>query len=141
VGARKPGSPGGGAVLFDSDVLIWYLRGEERAREFLEAIPFRRRLLSSIVVMELMRGCRDRIELRRLHHFFDGAFGGLVHVSEEISRRAIGLVDRHSLSHRIAPDDALIAATALTVKAELATANVADYRFVSGLALLRFRPT
>lgn len=138
MGARK--SPTSrDPVLFDSDVLIWYLRGEDAARDFLEAIPRSRRLLSSIVAMELIHGCRDRNDLRRLRRFLDATFGGLVHVSEEISRRATTLVERYALSHRIAPDDALIAASALTVRANLATANIADYRFISELKLLPFQ--
>jgi hypothetical protein len=138
VGSRK--SPEAlGPVVFDSDVLIWYLRGREESKTFLDAIAPSRRLLPAIVVMELLRGCRDRVELRRLRRFLDGAFAGTVHISEEISRRASALVDRHALSHRITPDDALVAATALTVRAPLATANLADYRFISGLSLKPFR--
>ncbi len=139
MGAQRSPSAGG-PVVFDSDILIWYLRGAEPARRFLESIPFSRRQLPSIVVMELARGCRDRTELRRLNRFFDAAFGGVVHISEEISRRATTLVERHALSHRITADDALIGATALTLRATLATGNVSDYRFISGLQLLPFRP-
>ncbi|MGZ4242203.1 MAG: hypothetical protein ACXVQ7_11425, partial [Actinomycetota bacterium] len=71
--------------------------------------------------------------------FLEGAFGGTVHISEEISRRASALVDRYALSHRMAPDDALVAATALAVRAPLATGNVGDYRFVAGLSVKAFR--
>lgn len=138
MGSRRPSSAVG-PVVFDSDVLIWYLRGREESREFLETIAPSARLLPAIVVMELVRGCRDRAELRRLHRFLDGAFAGTVHISEEISRRASALVDRHALSHDIAPDDALVAATALTVRAPLATGNVADYRYIAGLSLKPFR--
>lgn len=138
MGARKPRRPSG-PVVFDSDVLIWFLRGAERARDFLDEIRPSERLLPAIVAMELVRGCRDRAELRRLHRFLDSAFAGIVHISEEISRRALTLVERHSLSHGITPDDALVAATALTVRGGLATANIRGYRFISGLDLVRFR--
>lgn len=138
MGTRKPPAASG-PVVFDSDVLIWYLRGEQAARDFLESVAHSRRLLPAVVVMELARGCRDRAELRRLRRFLDAAFGGVVHVSEEISRRATALVERYALLHRITPDDALVAGTALTLKTTLATANVADYRFISGLSLSPFR--
>ncbi len=138
MGSRRP-SRAVGPVVFDSDVLIWYLRGREESRAFLDAISPSGRLLPAIVVMELVRGCRDRAELRRLHRFLDGAFAGTVHISEEISRRASALVDRYTLSHRMTPDDALVAATALTVRAPLATGNVTDYRFIAGLSLRPFR--
>jgi predicted nucleic acid-binding protein len=119
--------------------LIWYLRGREEARKFLESIAPSRRFLPAIVVMELTRGCRNRSELRRLRGFLDSGFAGVVHISEEISRRAMALVDRYALSHRLTLDDALVAGSALTVRAPLATGNLAAYRFVSDLAVAPFR--
>lgn len=126
-------------VIFDSDVLVWHLRGSAAARDLLQRTPYTGRLVPSIVVMELMRGCRNRAELRQLRRVLESAFEGVVHVSEEMSRRATTLVERYALSHRMWATDALIAATALTLKASLATGNVSDYRFVPGLRLLHFR--
>lgn len=138
MGARSP-KPPAGPVVFDSDVLIWYLRGAAAARGFLDSIAHSRRLLPAIVLMELLLGARDKAEVRRLRRFLDASFGGVMHVSEEISRRATSLVERYALSHRLAPDDALIAATALTARGSLATANDADYRFITGLSLAPLR--
>jgi len=126
-------------ILIDSDILISFMRGSSKARTFLESIPPSNRMLPAVVAMELIRGCRDRGDLRRTRRFLDGAFAGTVHISEEISRRATSLVERYVLSHRISLDDALIAATALTIRAPLATGNVSDYRFVAGLTLKAFR--
>ncbi len=127
-------------VVLDTDVLVWYLRGDERARKLLQDIAPSRRLLSAVVRMELVRGVRDRPELRRLVGFLDSAFARTIHITQDISRRATTLVERHALAHRIAPDDALIAATALNASALLATANLRDYTFVSGLDVMPFRP-
>jgi len=140
VGAKRAAQPVG-PIVVDSDVLIWYLRGDRKAKDFFDSIAHPQRVLSTIVAMELARGCRDSRELRRLKSFLGSAFGGTAHVSEEISRRGLSLVHRYTLSHGITPDDALIAATALTLKARLATANVADYRFISGLTLIPFKPS
>lgn len=130
--ARRP-------VVVDTDVLIDYLRGSDVARRLIERIPRAERMLSSIVAMELLHGARDRNELRRLNRFFDSAFGGgTIHVTAEVSRRATALVERHTLAHRMAPADALIAATALTARAALATGNVRHFEFVSGLAIIPF---
>ena len=46
-------------VIFDTDVLIWYLRGYEKSRLFIEAVPHARRALSSLTFMELLQGCRN----------------------------------------------------------------------------------
>ena len=127
-------------VVLDSDVLIWYLRGEARAQTYFDSIPHSRRSLFAVVQMELTRGCRDSGELRKLKGFFSSEFGTLLPISEEVSRRAVALVSRYGLSHDLAPDDALIAAAALTTRSDLGTANLADYRFISGLRLLPFSP-
>lgn len=136
----KPSSPQVRPVVLDSDVLIAYLRGLDRARSLLEDIRYSQRLLSAVVFMELMHGARDRAEKRRILRFVDGSFGRIVHVTDEMSRRATALVERHTLAHRVAPTDALVAATALTLKATLATGNVSDFRMISGLRILPFRP-
>lgn len=123
-------------VVFDTDVLIDCFRGEARARAFLEGVPYSRRVLPAPTAMELVSGARNRNELRRILRFVDGSFARLAQVSEEISRRAVALVERHALSHGLRPIDALIAATALTLRGRLATGNVSHFRFVHGLALL-----
>lgn len=129
---RKP-------VVLDTDVLVEHLRGSDSARRLIDSIPYTARLLSTVVRMELLHGARDRTELRRLRRFLDSAFGGgTVHVSAEISRRALALVERHALAHRMAPADALIAATALTANAAVATGNVRHFDFVSSLAIIPF---
>jgi predicted nucleic acid-binding protein len=89
--------------------------------------------------MEVFRGAHDRLELKRLRRFLDSEFEKVAHVTTEVSRRAVALVERHALSHRIAIGDALIAATALTLNASVATANVRHYDYISGLNVLALR--
>jgi predicted nucleic acid-binding protein len=47
-------------ILFDTDILIWYFRGHERARRFLARVPHPRRAVSALTVMELLQGCRSQ---------------------------------------------------------------------------------
>lgn len=51
-------------MLVDTDVLIWYLRGQEKAAQFLNALPAL--TLSAVNYMELVQGCRSKDELARL---------------------------------------------------------------------------
>ncbi|MGH2831108.1 MAG: type II toxin-antitoxin system VapC family toxin [Actinomycetota bacterium] len=139
MGARRSPPPPE-PVAFDSDVLIWYLRGLPAAARALDEVPYSQRIIPAIVAMELVSGCRDRSEQRALRRFVEAAFGGVTLISDEISRRALMLTERHTLSHGLAPADALVASTALTLRAALLTANARDYRFVSGLRLRVFRP-
>jgi predicted nucleic acid-binding protein len=64
----------------------------------------------------------------------------VIHPDEEISRRAIRLLELHALRAGLRVVDALIAATALEAGAALATANVRHYRAITGLSVVSFRP-
>lgn len=127
-------------IVFDTDVLIWYFRGNDEARRFLARVPYPRRALSSLSVMELLQGCRDHGEIRTVKAFVSEGFGVVLHPDEAVSRRAIALLEEHALPHGLRVVDALIAATALEAGSALATANVKHYRLVARLALVPFRP-
>lgn len=127
-------------VIFDTDVLIWYFRGDEGARRFLTRVPYPQRALSSLSVMELLQGCRDRDEIRQVKAFVSDNLAVVLHPDEAVSRGAIGLLERHALPRGLRVIDALIAATALETGAVLATANVKHYRAVGPLRLIPFRP-
>ena len=49
-------------MIIDSDVLIWYLRGNESARVVVEStVPFS---ISVVTYMEIMQGMKNKIEMR-----------------------------------------------------------------------------
>ena len=127
-------------VVFDTDVLIWYFRGSEAARRFLARVPHQHRGVSSLTIMELLQGCRDRSEIREAKTFLLENMATVLHPDEAISRRAIDLLERHAAPHGLRVVDGLIAATALESDAVLATANTRHYRAIGRLELLRFRP-
>jgi len=56
-------------VTFDTDALIWYLRGNEKAKGLLAQVPFGKRTISSLVYMELLQGCLDAKEMRTVEKF------------------------------------------------------------------------
>lgn len=125
-------------MLVDTDVLIWNLRGNERAAERLDNTP--RFALSAVSYMELVQGLRDKREqqsLRRALRFWDARF---VHVDEAISARATFLVETYALSHSMQLADALIAATAMELGVTLLTGNNRHYRHIDGLDVEVFRP-
>lgn len=125
-------------IAFDTDVLIWYFRGNERARRFIADVPYLNRSLSSLAVMELLQGCRHPEEVRYVRLFIADNFSLVLHPDESISRRAIDLLEEHALSHGLRVIDAIIAATALEAGYRLATANLKHYRFISQLSLVPF---
>jgi predicted nucleic acid-binding protein len=127
-------------VIFDTDVLIWYLRGREKARRFIENIAHERRMLSSLTLMELLQGCRNQQEAREVKAFVSENMSLVIHPDETISRRAIALLEQHAFSHGLRVVDAIIAASALETASSLATANVKHYRIIIPLNLIRFKP-
>jgi predicted nucleic acid-binding protein len=127
-------------VIFDTDVLIWYLRGHEKARRFIENVAHERRMLSSLTLMELLQGCRNRQEAREVKTFVAENMSLVIHTDETISRRAIALLEQHAFSHGLLVVDAIIAANALETGSSLATANIKHYRIIVPLSLIRFKP-
>ena len=127
-------------MIVDTDILVWYFRGDDAARRFLARIPFPERAVSALTVMELLQGCRDQREARDMAVFVSENLAAVIHPDEAISRRAIRLLELHALGAGLRVVDALIAATALEASAALATANVRHYRAIAGLSVVRFRP-
>ncbi|MBI1728196.1 MAG: type II toxin-antitoxin system VapC family toxin [Candidatus Rokubacteria bacterium] len=127
-------------MIVDTDILIWYFRGDETARRFLARVPFPERTVSALTVMELVQGCRDQREARDVAAFASENLAAVIHPDEAISRRAIRLLELHALRVGLRVVDALIAATALEGRVALATANVRHYRAIAGLSVVSFQP-
>ncbi|MBF5052794.1 PilT domain-containing protein [Alcanivorax venustensis ISO4] len=126
-------------MLVDTDVLIWNLRGDPAAAEALDSAPGF--WLSAVTYMELLQGLRDTRELRLLRRSLRYWDARVLHVNEEISARAMFLVEEYALSHNMRMADALIAAGAQYAGLPLFTANDRHYRHIDGLDLRIFRPS
>ncbi len=125
-------------MLVDTDVVIWYLRGHEAAARLLDSLPDLR--LSAITWMELVQGCRNRLELRRLKDDVSRRRALILPLSESISARAMALVEAHFLRDGLLLADALIAATAIEHGLRLSSANGKHFRSIPGLVLQVFEP-
>lgn len=125
-------------MLIDTDVLIWNLRGNERAQRFLDELAHFQ--LSAVTYMELVQGLRNKSELKALHQAMRYWGARIEPISEAISSRAMYLVETFSLSHGLQMADALIASTAVTLGETLVTANDKHYRFIEDLEIEVFRP-
>ena len=121
----------------DTDILIDAGRGVSDAVNCLRQIEQVSRLAASAVTqMELMVGCRNKTELRTLETFLSRF--QIVSLNEQISDAAVDLLRRYRLSHGLLIADSLIAATALIIGVPFVSKNQRDYRFISGLNLLRY---
>lgn len=111
-------------MLVDTDVLIDFLRGYNRAIAFIEKFSSQI-ILSPIVVAELYAGVKGANELSVLDNFV--SHFRVVPITKDIAR-AGGLYKRDfNRSHGVGLADAILAATAEKEDAELKTLNVKHY--------------
>lgn len=122
----------------DTDVLIWYFRGNEKAKRALERLDSLS--VSSVVYMGLLQGVRDKTELAHLKHFFIQKNIAIHSINASIDSRSIYFIEKYALSHGLRLADALIAATADIHGETLFTANAAHYRIIPSLSLKIFKP-
>ncbi len=120
----------GEAILVDTDVMIDYLRGHERAialvRKYADRI-----VLSPIVVAELyvgVKGADEEAILDELVSLFR-----VVEVTSGIARAGGFFKRDYGRSHGVSLADAILAATAQSETAELCTLNVKHYPMIKGL--------
>jgi predicted nucleic acid-binding protein len=125
-------------MLFDTDVIIWALRGNGRVGRTIERAESLE--ISVVSAMELLKGARDRREARLVKSFLaDLGFQSLP-LTERIGHRAAIYVEEYGLKSNLGLADALIAATAVEHDLTLCTGNARDYRAISELRLKVFQP-
>ena len=124
--------------LLDTDVLIWYLRGNQKAYELIDSLE--NFAISSVTYIELVQGMRNKEELRLLQRTLKSWGVNVIYINEEISARALFFVEEYFLSHSMQLADALIGATAVTNGLELITANDKHYKVIKDLKINIFRP-
>ena len=124
-------------MLVDTDILIWYLRGNRRAAGFLR--DCRPVTMSVVTYIELVQGMRNKEEHRALRRTIRRWGWRVLPLDESISSRAVAYVEKHFLSHALRLADALIAATAVSHDLTLATGNLKHYRVIDELTLKQFK--
>jgi predicted nucleic acid-binding protein len=111
-------------TLVDTDILINFLRGRKKAKEYLSSLLDESSICcSAITVAEITAGMRSGEEGRTkalLDHI------EVLDVNRDVAEKA-GFYKRSTKSHRLELDDCLVAATAFVHKAVLATGNGKHY--------------
>ena len=124
-------------MIFDTDVLIWSLRGNRLAGKAIDAESDRK--VSIISYMELVQGARDKVELNTIRSFLREAGFTVLPLSESIGSLGLTYLEEHALSRGLELADALVAATAVISNEALCTANIKHFRCVPELTLKPFR--
>ena len=125
-------------MLIDTDVLIWYMKGNEKARKAIEGQS--RFWLSVVTYIELVQGMRNKGELNCLRQALHTWDAQLLYLTEEISAKAMVYVEQHFLGHSLLLADALIGATAISYGMPILTGNDKHYKALIEIELKKFRP-
>ena len=125
-------------MLIDTDVLIWYMRGNENAYQVVENSNIFS--ISVVTYMELVQGLRNKKELNHLRKALHGWNAQILYISEEISAKAMFYVEQHFLSHSMQLADALIGATAIAYGLPILTGNNKHYKVLKNLEIIKFAP-
>ena len=108
-------------VLFDTDVLIWILRGHSIAARVVESSDDR--CMSIVTYMALLQGARDKHEMKTIKSFLTDFRFAMLALTENIGHRASIYMEEYSLKIAMCMADALIAATAVENQQTLCTGN------------------
>ena len=117
--------------IIDTDILIDATKGHEDATSFLVRQQVLEIQISIISAIELVVGCRDKVELTQTQKFLQDCT--VLPVTATASQIAYQLVESFYLSHGLIMADALIAATALERNLTLYTRNIRHFRMIPQL--------
>lgn len=116
------------SILIDTDVLVDFFRGYSKAVSFINT-HFSRIILSPIIVAELYAAVNGDTEQTASENFLFR----VIPVTAEIAKTG-GLYKRdYGKSHGVGLADAILAATAEAVNAELKTLNIKHYPMLKHL--------
>jgi predicted nucleic acid-binding protein len=125
-------------MLADTDVLIWYLKGNSNAMLEIESLSgFFISVVTYIELVQCMRNKQKLIALRRALRLWNVT---VLYISEDISAKALFYVEHHYLSHTVQLADALISATAVANGLGIFTGNAKHFQVLRDLSIKIFKP-
>ncbi len=123
-------------MIIDTDVLIWYSRGNQKAIKLIHSLDYFS--ISVVTYMEIIQGVRNKGELNS----FNKALGILnvkvIQIDELISTKAMFFVEQYALSHSMEMADALIGATSIIKNLQLVTCNDKHYKYLPEINIQKF---
>ncbi len=125
-------------MLFNTDVLIWALRGSANAAK--EIDDDENRFISAVNYMELMQGARNKREQNLIKQFLNNLDFVVLPITEAVSHRATIFIEEYSLKSGMQLTDALVFATACENSLTLCSANQKHFRDIASLNTKVFVP-
>ena len=125
-------------MIFDTDVMIWAERGNEKAIETIGDAS--ERAISVYTYMELLQGCRNSAECQAVKEFLSEGVFQVLPLTENIGHRALIYVEEYGRVSGLRAEDAVIAATAVENGFMLVSGNQKHFKSVRELKFRRFNP-
>jgi predicted nucleic acid-binding protein len=125
-------------MIFDTDILVWIQRGNEKAAILVDKST--ERFLSILSYMELLQSADNKKQHYVIKEFLKLYGFQMLPLTENIGHRASVYVEEYSLSSGLRAGDAIIAATATENNMVLATGNGKHFKPIKDLTLKIFRP-
>lgn len=124
-------------MIVDTDVLIWYSRGEQQAIDLIHSLD--RFNLSVVTYIEIIQGVRNKKELNAFKKALGILNAQVLQIDELISTKAMFYVEQYSLSHSMELADALIGASAVIKQLPLITGNEKHYKHLPEIKIQKFQ--
>ena len=125
-------------MLFDTNILIWVERGNEKAAHVVSSSD--ERYISIQTYMELLQGATNRKQAEILKSFLSEHDFQILPFTENIGHRASIYIEEYAIPSGVRVGDAIIAATATENNLILATGNHKHFKPIKDLKVHLFRP-
>ncbi len=125
-------------MIYDTDILIWVQRGNEKAAKLIDKDE--EKYLSIQSYMELLQGAKNKMHHKYVKDFISEFEFSILPLTENIGHRALIYVEEHALSSNMRSGDAIISATAVENNMTLVSSNIKYFKVVKELELKAFKP-
>ncbi len=125
-------------MIYDTDILIWVQRGNEKAAKLIDKDE--EKYLSIQSYMELLQSAKNKMHHKYVRDFISEFEFSILPLTENIGHRALIYVEEHALSSNMRSGDAIISATAVENNMTLVSSNIKHFKIVKELELKAFKP-
>ena len=127
-----------GVIICDTDAMLDYwktaITRHNATKDILEnEIGLSYVAISAVTKIETLYGAVNKLDQTKLIKNMEPYLTLLI--NNDISLKAIMLIEKYALSHKLSMPDSLIAASAIATGLPLFTYNIKDYKFIEGLQL------
>jgi len=124
-------------MIFDTDVLIWIQRGNEKASNLVDKTI--QRFISIQTYMELLQCAKNKNQHKFIKNFLTEFNFAILPITENIGHRASIYIEEYSLSSGLRAGDAIIAATAVENNMMMVSGNAKHFRQIKDLQFKIFK--